>query len=89
MDRFLELADAENCLAELVARAKSGAVVVITQDGRPVARLGSPEPGPAHRAKEARRNILLLPEFEPGEARLARMAREGDVPHNWRKLPRQ
>lgn len=87
-DRFVELKDAKNAFAELVERAAQGANVVITRDGQPVARLGPPGAAPDHRAKETRHGITLAPEFEPGEARLARIAREGDVPHRLRKVPK-
>jgi len=86
-DRFVEMKDAKNVFAELVERAAQGAGVVITRDGQPIARLGPPGTVHGHRAKETRRGVTLLPEFEPGEARLARIAREGDVPRRMRKVP--
>ena len=89
VDRFIELKDAKSSFADLVGRAAQGASVVITRDGRPLARLGPPEAAPGHREKETRRSVTLPPEFEPGDARLARMAREGDVPRKMRKVPKR
>ena len=87
-DRFVELKAAKNTLAELVERAAQGTSVVITRDGQPLARLGPPGTAADHRAKETRRGVTLSPEFEPGDARLARIARESDVPHRLRKVPK-
>ncbi len=73
---------------ELIARIEHGESIVITRDGRPVARLGPVATAPGHRDKESRRGVTLAPEFEPGDARLARIARDGEVPHRLRGLPR-
>lgn len=88
LDRFIELKDAKSSFPELIERAAQGASIVITRDGRPIARLGPPEAAPGHREKETRRAVTLAPEFEPGDARLARMAREGEVPRKMRNTPK-
>lgn len=85
-DQFVDLNDVKRSLAALVERVGRGTSLVITKDGKPLARLGPIEP--AHRANETRRGVTLLPEFEPGDARLDRLARESAVPYRLRKLPR-
>lgn len=88
MDRIVELKDATAQLAELVRRARNGSSIVIADKGKPVARIAPLEAGPGHRAKETRRRVVLAPEFEPGDARLARIARESEVPYRLRRLPK-
>jgi prevent-host-death family protein len=88
MDRFIDLKDANQKLPELIERARQGGATIITMDGQPVARLGPIEAAPEHRAKESRRGVMLSPEFEPQDARLARMERESEVPHRLRGLPK-
>lgn len=87
-DRFVEMKDAKNAFAELVERAAQGAGVVITRDGQPIARLGPAGSVQGHREKETRRGVTLSPEFEPGDARLARIARVGEVPRKMRRIPK-
>lgn len=88
MNRFVELPAAQATLAELIDRVAQGDTVVITNAGRPVASLGPVAAMPGHRDKETRRGVTLAPQFEPADARLARIERSGDVPHRLRDLPK-
>lgn len=88
MDRYIDINQAGETLGHLVEQIGHGSRVVITSGGRPVARLETMDAAPAHRAKESRRTVRLPAEFEPGDARLARLARDGDVPRVMRELPR-
>lgn len=84
--QFVELNETGPSLAALAERAGRGVSMVITKDGRPLARLGPIEP--LHRANDTRLGVTLAPEFEPEDVRLARLEREGEVPYRLRKLPR-
>lgn len=86
IDQFIDVNDAKFSLAALVERVRRGVSLVITKDGKPLARLGPVEP--VHRANETRLGVRLLPEFEPEDARLARLERESEVPHRLRELPK-
>ena len=86
IDQFVDVNDAEFNLAALVERARRGVSLIITENGAPVARLGPIEP--AHRANETRLGVKLFPEFEPEDARLARLERESEVPYRLRELPK-
>ena len=89
MDRFVDIEDAQSDLAGLIARTRQGTGIVITENGRAIARLAPlGDRAPDHRAKETRRGVTLAPEFEPGDARMARLSRDGQVPHSLRELPR-
>ena len=88
MDRFVDIKDAKSDLADLIARTRQGTGIVITENGRAIARLAPLDGAPDHRAKETRRGVTLAPEFEPGDARMARLSRDGQVPHSLRELPR-
>lgn len=85
-EQFVDLNDKKLNFAVLAERASRGASLVITKDGKPLARLGPVEP--VHRANETRLGVRLLPEFEPEDARLARLERESEVPHRLRELPK-
>lgn len=86
IDQFVELKDTRFSLAALVERVRRGVSLVITENGEPLARLGPIEP--AHRANDARLGVKLFPEFEPEDARLARLERESEVPYRLRELPK-
>ncbi len=88
MDRYIDVKEAGENLTRLVEQAGRGSRVVITCGGQPVARLEAMNTSPAHRAKESRRTVTLPAAFEASDARLARLARDGDVPRAWRELPR-
>ena len=93
MDRFVDIKDAQSDLASLIARTRPGTGIVITENGHAIARLAPLDAAPDHRApdhraKETWRGVTLAPEFEPGDARLARLSRDGQVPRSLRELPR-
>lgn len=88
MDRFVELRDAGTRFAEYVRTARQGIGVVITENGQPIARLAPLDSAPRHRTGETRRRVTLAPEFEPADARLARLSSESQVPFRLRSLPR-
>lgn len=88
MDRFVDLRDAQTRFAECMRTARTGTGVIITENGQPIARLVPLDSAPRHRATETRGKITLAPEFEPGDARLARLARDSQVPWRLRSLPR-
>jgi prevent-host-death family protein len=83
----VDITDAREAFGRLIERASHGEGVVITRDGHPVAKLG-PAQATIHRRTEPRRAVTLPPEFEPGDARLARLEREGEIPYRLRELPR-
>ena len=85
-NRFVDIDDAKLNLVGLVQQAVSGHGVVITRGGKPLARLGPIEP--SHRAKETRYGVKVAAEFEPSDARVDRLARESEVPHRLRDLPK-
>ncbi len=85
-NRFVDIDDAKLNLRGLVEQAASGHAVVITRGGKPLARLGPIEP--SHRAKETRRGVKMVAEFEPQDTRVDRLTRESEVPHRLRGLPR-
>lgn len=88
MDRVIDLRETQLRFAEYVRQVRQGTGVVVTEDGQPLARLAPFDSAPRHRAREARYGVTLTPEFEPGDARLARLTRESQVPWRLRALPR-
>ncbi|MBU6445317.1 MAG: type II toxin-antitoxin system prevent-host-death family antitoxin [Alphaproteobacteria bacterium] len=85
-EKFVDINDAKQMFPTLAEQAASGHAVVITRDGKPVARLGPIEP--SHRAKETRYGVKMAAEFEPEDTRVDRLSRESEVPHRLRELPR-
>jgi prevent-host-death family protein len=87
-DRFIDIEEAKSRLANLIERVARGESLVITREGRPLARLGPPEAVTGHREKESRRGVTLPPEYEASDVRVARISREGEVPYRLRKTPK-
>lgn len=88
MDRFVDLKDAQSRFAECLREARQGMGVFITENGQPIARLAPLESAPRHRTNAPRFGVTLSPEFEPADARLARLGRESQVPYRLRRRSR-
>ncbi len=76
----------EGHLAELMTRARAGETILIAEAGEIVARLIPSDRKAAWRHNEPRRGVRISPEYEPADARIARMQAEGVVPRAMRHL---
>jgi len=80
-----ERSEIEHRIAELMLRARDGENILIAEQGEVVARLVPGRAMAALRRNEPREGVKLSPQFEPMDARLARMQAESAVPRAMRK----
>jgi len=86
MTRYVNIRDAKQNLADLVLAAEGGAEFIITEEGRPAARLAPVEQRMAREPAGIRRETMPA-EFKPRDVRVAEMMDEGEVPRAMRRLP--
>jgi antitoxin (DNA-binding transcriptional repressor) of toxin-antitoxin stability system len=81
-----ERSQIEGRIAELMTRARAGENIFIAEQGEVVARLIPGNARAALRRNEPRAGVRMPPQFEPADARLARMQAESAVPRAMRNL---
>jgi len=79
-----ERSELEGRLAEMMRRARAGENILIAEQGEVVARLVPGRSTAALRRNEPREGVRISPQYEPADARLARMQAESAVPRAMR-----
>lgn len=91
VERHINVEDTNKSLGELAESvAAKGTAIVISKDGKPIARLiAEGAQAPAHRERDSRKGVEIPPQFEAADVRNAQLFSAGDVPWRLRELPRR